>query len=122
MEAHDRPSAADIVIVYALDEAESGGRLGLEIRGLGRSDVRDARDALAHPVLVDVTAVVEFPSDHAQSKYAIDDRQIDLAIDVVVAAGVLGLRAFRRQIAAESVEIGRIGDEANRTAHGTRAV
>src|ERR1700728_1264088 len=122
MEAHDGPSAADIVIVDTLDESDARHRQCLEIRRSRCSDVGEARDALAHTVLIDVTAIVEFPSHHAQSEYAVDDGQIDFAVDIVVAAGVRGLRAFHGHIAAEIVEIRRIGYETNRTAHGTRAV
>src|SRR5882757_9723384 len=122
MKAHDGPSAADVVIVDPLDETNALDRQGLEIRRLGCSDIREAGDPRADTSLVDVTAVVEFPSHQPYGQHAVDEWQIDLAIDVVIAAGVRGLRAFGGEVAAECVEIGRIWNEADGAAHGARAV
>src|SRR6202034_3595233 len=72
--------------------------------------------------LVDVAAVVQLPSHQPQRQHSIDDGQIERAVDVVVAARLGGLRSFQRYVAAEIVQIGRLGDEADGAAHGTRAV
>src|SRR5258708_6123720 len=122
MGTHDGASAADIIVVPALYESNSLDRRGLGNRGLRCADVGDAGDPRAHAGLIDVTAVVELPSDHAQSEHTVDDRQVDLAVEVVVAAGVRGLRAFHGHVATESIKVRRIGDESDRAAHGTRAV
>ena len=50
-------------------------------------------------MLVDVAAVVDLPSDHPQRQHAIDDRQIERAVDVVVAAGVRSVGTLGCQVA-----------------------
>src|SRR6185437_16609636 len=99
--AHHHPSAAHVVIVDALDETLGRKRSKLVIRYLGGAHVDQAGDAHSHPRLVDVAAVVGLPTDQTHRQHSVDDGQIHGPVEIIIAAGVRGLRSFHGQVAAE---------------------
>src|SRR5262249_21292521 len=68
------------------------------------------------------TAVPHAPADEARRQRAADDRQVERAVEIVVAASLGGVGAFRLNVAFQLVQYGLLRDVADGAAHGARTV